>query len=139
MEITAKLFNKDGQTVWTSKNGNTVSSCIEANVESLDLENGFIREEKMLFWVKGNSEEVVTKTATQLINSIKAGKLATYRAFSTEPFSANDTKDINPSTGAELNRYSQVRLCPMDKFESLHREYVVNEVNAPVNVENIPL
>ena len=128
MEIIAKLFEKDGQNVWTSKSGEVFSVCVESNVSSLDLTTGFVRDEKLMFWVKANSEESAVKNAETIIKNINSGKLAPYRAFSETPFSSADTKDINPTTGVELDRYSQVRLCPIAKFEELHRQYVVNPV-----------
>lgn len=136
MNANAKLFAKDGQTVWISKSGEVISSCVETTLESLDMNTGFIREEKLMFWVKANSEEVVEKNAKNIINNINSGKIVAYRAFSTAPFSSGDTKDINPSTNEVLERYSQVRLCPASQFETLHRQFVVNKV-AVVTPENI--
>ena len=95
MEIIAKLFEKDGQNVWTSKSGEVFSVCVESNVSSLDLTTGFVRDEKLMFWVKANSEESAVKNAETIIKNINSGKLAPYRAFSETPFSSADTKDIS--------------------------------------------
>lgn len=137
MNTIAKQFEKDGQTVWTSKSGDVISTCIEANIESLDLATGFIRDEKLLFWVKAPKEDLATRTATQIITNLNTGKLAICRVFSETPFTTQDTMDINPTTGASMNRYSQVRLCPVAKFDELHRQYVTVPVVAPVKNEPI--
>jgi len=73
-----------------------------------------------------------------VIDAINAGKLATYRAFSKTPFFDTQESDINPSTAEVLNRYSQVRLCPADKYMELNRQYVEVPVSVkaePVNAE----
>ena len=124
MSTTAKLFEKDGITEFV--NGEVISRCADITDESLDLSNGFVREERMLFWVKGKTVETVAKNTNQLISNINKGVLRAYRAFSNTPFYVGQASDINPSTKEVLNRYSQVRLCPADKFDSLHRQYVVN-------------
>lgn len=126
MNVIAKLFEKDGINVFPSKSGEIFSACVDTTLESLDLNTGFLREERLMFWVKASSEESALKNANMIVDNINKGKLIAYRAFSNEPFSAGDTMDINPSTNAPLNRYSQVRLCPVAKFEDLHRQYVVN-------------
>lgn len=122
----ATKFEKDGVTVW--ENGTVISSAIETINESRDLETGFIREEKNLMFIKGNSEEVVTRQVGLLIKEINAGKLATYRAFSLTPFYAAQTEDINPTTGAALGRYSEVRMCLADQYLAKNRVYVVPAV-----------
>lgn len=134
MKTTAKLFEKDGKTLFMSKDNKTFSMCADVENESLDLTTGFVRTERMLFWVKADNEATVTSSVNALIANINKGVLKAYRAFSTEPFSAVDTPDINPSTGEVLNRYSQVRLCPAAKFDELHRQFVVNAVVAIENV-----
>jgi hypothetical protein len=126
MNTTAKLFAKDGATEFTSTDGKTISMCVDVTDESLDLTTGFVREERMLFWVKGNSAESVKKNVDVLIATINRGTLRAYRAFSNSPFYAGQSSDINPTTGTILNRYSQVRLCPSAQFDTLHRQYVVN-------------
>ena len=131
--MSATKFSKDGKSVWT--NGNIVSSAIQNINESFNLETGFVTEEKHLMFIKGNSEGAVTKQVDMVINAINAGKLATYRAFSKTPFYDTQESDINPSTGEVLNRYSQVRLCPADKYMELNRQYVV----VPVAVANEPI
>lgn len=128
MNTTAKLFSKDGITEFTSADGKTISMCVDVVDESLDLTNGFVREERMLFWVKGSNVESVSKNTNALVATINKGTLRAYRAFSTEPFYNGQTSDVNPSTGAILNRYSQVRLCPSAQFDTLHRQFVVNAV-----------
>ena len=122
--MSATKFVKDGKSVWT--NGNIVSSAIQNVTEgSLNLETGFINpDEKHIMFIKGNSEAAVTKQVDMVINAINAGKLATYRAFSKTPFYDTQESDMNPSTGEVLNRYSQVRLCPADKFMELNRQFV---------------
>ena len=122
--MNATKFSKDGKSVWT--NGKIVSSAIQNVTEgTLNLETGFINpDEKHIMFIKGNSEASVTKQVDMVINAINAGKLATYRAFSKTPFYDTQESDMNPSTGEVLNRYSQVRLCPADKFMELNRQFV---------------
>ena len=122
--MNATKFVKDGKSVWT--NGKIVSSAIQNVTEgSLNLETGFINpDEKHIMFIKGNSEASVTKQVDMVISAINAGKLATYRAFSKTPFYDTQESDMNPSTGEVLNRYSQVRLCPADKFMELNRQFV---------------
>ena len=122
--MSATKFVKDGKSVWT--NGKIVSSAIQnVTAGSLNLETGFINpDEKHIMFIKGNSEDAVTKQVDMVINAINAGKLATYRAFSKTPFYDTQESDMNPSTGEVLNRYSQVRLCPADKFMELNRQFV---------------
>ena len=122
--MSATKFSKDGKSVWT--NGNIVSSAIQNVTEgSLNLETGFINpDEKHIMFIKGNNEASVVKQVDMVINAINAGKLATYRAFSKTPFYDTQESDMNPSTGEVLNRYSQVRLCPADKYMELNRQFV---------------
>ena len=122
--MSATKFSKDGKSVWT--NGKIVSSAIQNVTEgSLNLETGFINpDEKHIMFIKGNSEASVAKQVDMIIDAINAGKLATYRAFSKTPFYDTQESDMNPSTGEVLNRYSQVRLCPADKFMELNRQFV---------------
>lgn len=130
--MNAERFIKDDQNVWT--NGEITSACAVVTDESLDLNTGFTREEKMLFWVKTNNAETIEKSISGVIGSINKGVLKAYRAFSKEPFYVGQAQDINPSTNVSLGRYSQVRLCPSAQFESVHRQYVVNEtVQAPAD------
>ena len=133
--MSATKFSKDGKSVWT--NGKIVSSAIQNVTEgSLNLETGFINpDEKHIMFIKGNSEASVVKQTQTVIDAINAGKLATYRVFSKTPFYDTQESDINPSTGEVLNRYSQVRLCPADKYMELNRQYVV--VPVAVNAEPI--
>ena len=122
--MNATKFVKDGKSVWT--NGKIVSSAIQNVTEgTLNLETGFINpDEKHIMFIKGNSEASVAKQVDMVINAINTGKLATYRAFSKTPFYDTQESDMNPSTGEVLNRYSQVRLCPADKFMELNRQFV---------------
>ena len=122
--MNATKFSKDGKSVWT--NGKIVSSAIQNVTEgTLNLETGFINpDEKHIMFIKGNSEASVAKQVDMVISAINAGKLATYRAFSKTPFYDTQESDMNPSTGEVLNRYSQVRLCPADKFMELNRQFV---------------
>ena len=122
--MSATKFVKDGKSVWT--NGKIVSSAIQNVTEgTLNLETGFINpDEKHIMFIKGNSEASVAKQVDMVISAINAGKLATYRAFSKTPFYDTQESDMNPSTGEVLNRYSQVRLCPADKFMELNRQFV---------------
>lgn len=133
--MSATKFSKDGKSVWT--NGKIVSSAIQNVTEgSLNLETGFINpDEKHIMFIKGNSEASVIKQTQTVIDAINAGKLATYRVFSKTPFYDTQESDMNPSTGEVLNRYSQVRLCPADKYMELNRQYVV----VPVAVANEPI
>ena len=122
--MSATKFVKDGKSVWT--NGKIVSSAIQNVTEgTLNLETGFINPgEKHIMFIKGNNEEAVTKQVAIIIDAINTGKLATYRAFSKTPFYDTQESDMNPSTGEILNRYSQVRLCPANKFMELNRQFV---------------
>ena len=122
--MSATKFVKDGKSVWT--NGKIVSSAIQNVTEgTLNLETGFINpDEKHIMFIKGNNEAAVTKQVATIIEAINAGKLATYRAFSKTPFYDTQESDMNPSTGEVLNRYSQVRLCPTDKYMELNRQFV---------------
>ena len=122
--MSATKFVKDGKSVWT--NGKIVSSAIQNVTEgTLNLETGFINpDEKHIMFIKGNNEVAVTKQVATIIEAINAGKLSTYRAFSKTPFYDTQESDMNPSTGEVLNRYSQVRLCPADKFMELNRQFV---------------
>ena len=122
--MSATKFVKDGKSVCT--NGKIVSSAIQNVTEgSLNLETGFISPgEKHIMFIKGNSEASVAKQVDMVIKAINDGKLATYRAFSKTPFYDTQESDINPSTGEVLNRYSQVRLCPADKYMELNRQFV---------------
>ena len=133
--MSATKFVKDGKSVWT--NGKIVSSAIQnVTAGSLNLETGFINpDEKHIMFIKGNSEAAVAKQVDMVINAINAGKLATYRAFSKTPFYDTQESDMNPSTGEVLNRYSQVRLCPADKFMELNRQFV--DVATTVKAEPI--
>ena len=134
--MNATKFNKDGVTVWT--NNSFVSSAILNTNESFDFNTGFIREEKHIMWVKGNDEATVTKQVDSLIKAINSGKLATYRAFSETPFYVGQEEDVNPSSGELLGRYSQVRMCPADQYDTLNRVYVVNKAitaSTPISAE----
>jgi hypothetical protein len=131
--MNATKFSKDGKSVWT--NGTTISCAVQNINESFNLETGFIVEEKHIMFIKGNNEATVVKQTQAVIDAINAGKLATYRAFSKTPFYEIQESDINPSTGEVLNRYSQVRLCPVDKYMELNRQYVT----VPVTVANEPI
>ena len=131
--MSATKFVKDGKSVWT--NGKIVSSAIQNVTEgTLNLETGFINpDEKHIMFIKGNNEVAVTKQVATIIEAINAGKLATYRAFSKTPFYDTQESDMNPSTGEVLNRYSQVRLCPADKFMELNRQFVAVATTVKAN------
>lgn len=132
--MSATKFSKDGKSEWT--NENTVSQAIENITESFDYNSGFVNEEKHIMFIKGRNAVSVSKQVDTIVKAINDGQLATYRAFSVNPFYADQSMDINPSTGAELNRYSQVRLCVVSKLAELNRQYVVNEtVEAEVEAE----
>ena len=120
--MSATKFEKDGKSVWTS--GKIVSCAVQNINESFNLETGFLTEEKHIMFIKGNNEASVVKQTETIIAAINAGKLSTYRAFSKTPFFDTQESDMNPSTGEILNRYSQVRLCPVDKFMELNRQFV---------------
>lgn len=124
-----KFADENGKTAWLTNDVH--SAAVETINESLDFNTGFTREEKNIMWIKGNSAEAVAKQVDNVVKAVNSGKLATYRAFSTEPFYANQTPDINPQTQAPVvpTRYSQVRLCPAAKFEELNRNFVTT---APV-------
>lgn len=127
----AKRFAKeDGQKVWSkeTENGTVVSVCIEVVEETLDLTTLFTREEKNMVWLKGNSEELVERQATAVMNQINTGKLKAYRQFSETPFYEGQEQDINPTTEQPLGRYSQVRLCLPEDHARLHRQFVTTEI-----------
>jgi len=131
--MNAKRFIKDEQSVWSREtivNGvekTIYSGCVEVNEESIDMVTLFVREEKSMVWIKGNSEDVVDKTINSVISQINTGNIKPYRAFSETPFYEGQEEDINPTTEQPLGRYSQVRLCPSSQHASLHRQYVVTE------------
>ena len=132
--MSATKFEKDGKSVWT--NGKTVSCAVQNINESFNLETGFLTEEKHIMFIKGNNEASVVKQTETIIAAINAGKLSTYRAFSKTPFYDTQESDMNPSTGEVLNRYSQVRLCPTDKFIEKKRKFVAVAVaNEPIGAE----
>jgi hypothetical protein len=125
-----KFVDANSQSVWTkttSDGREQTSMCVEINDETLDMNTGYVREEKSLVWIKGMSTEAVSRQVDLVINSVNKGKIAPYRAFSKTPFYEGQEEDINPSTEAKLGRYSQIRLCPADQRESLHRQFVVLE------------
>jgi len=119
-----KFTDENGVSQWQTNDVH--SAAVETVNESLDLNTGFAREEKNIMWIKGNSAEMVAKQVDNVVKQINAGKLATARVFSTTPFYEGQTADINPTTQAELvpTRYSQVKLCPADKFLDVNRSFV---------------
>lgn len=122
-----KFVDNQNNSVWTKDlaDGRTQTSvCVEVNDEVLDLNTGYIREEKSLVWLKGMSSEVVLRQQENVIKMVNNGTLKPFRAFSKVPFYEGQAEDINPQTEAKLGRYSQVRLCPADQHASLHRQYV---------------
>lgn len=131
MKVSAKQFEKDGQTEWTKAGVNgaqdQISSAIDVDMTSLNLTSGQINNERLLFWVRGNDVETVKMIVGHTITQIKSGAVLAYREFSKTPFYEGQTSDINPSTQEVLNRFSQVKLCPANKFNELHRQYVVTE------------
>ena len=136
--MNAKRFIKDEQSVWskdTEVNGvekTIYSACVEVNEESIDMVTLFVREEKSMVWIKGNSEKVVDNTVDSIISQINKGIIKPYRAFSETPFYNGQEEDINPTTQVNLGRYSQIRLCPAAQHTTLHRQFVTLET-IPVN------
>lgn len=131
--MNAKRFiSESGQDVWANADNTVVSAAIEINDETLDLETGWSRNEKFIFWVKGNSQEVVESQITMLITKINSGKLAAVRVFFKEPLHEKHQEDVNPSTGETLGRYSQVRLCAPSKRDELHRQFLENPTKVEV-------
>lgn len=136
--MNAKRFIKDEQSVWskdTEVNGvekTIYSACVEVNEESIDMVTLFVREEKSMVWIKGNSEKVVDNTVDSIISQINKGVIKPYRAFSETPFYNGQEEDINPTTQVNLGRYSQIRLCPAAQHTTLHRQFVTLET-IPVN------
>ena len=121
--MSAIRFVKDGKSVWT--NGKIVSSAIQNVTEgTLNLETGWETPTKNIMFLKGNDEASISARAETVIKAINAGQLMTCRVFSKTPFYDTQESDMNPSTGEVLNRYSQVRLCPADKFMELNRQFV---------------
>jgi len=128
--MNAKRFIKDDQTVWskdTIVNGQPrtiVSACIEIIDEVLNPTTLFVAEEKSMVWIKGNSEELVTKTINSVIKQVNSGVMKPYRAFSETPFYEGQDEDINPTTELPLGRFSQVRLCLANEHAGLHRQFI---------------
>ena len=132
-----KFVDAQNNSVWTKLledgSGRTQTSvCVEVNDETLDLNTGYVREEKSLVWIKAMSTEVATRQQEAVIKMVNNGTLKPYRAFSKEPFYSGQLEDINPSTEQPLGRYSQVRLCPADQHATLHRQYVTVATANPV-------
>lgn len=131
MQVSAVQFVKDGQTEWLKAGVNgqqdQVSSAIDVNMTSLNLSSGQINNERLLFWVRGNDVDTVKMIVNHTLGQIKSGAVLAYREFSKTPFYEGQTSDINPSTNEVLNRFSQVKLCPANKFNELHRQYVIAE------------
>lgn len=125
-----KFVDKDNQSLWTKElaDGKTINSvCVEVTDTTLDLETLFERTEKLLVWIKSEDQASLLKTQDSVIAQINAGVLKPYRKFSKTPFYNGQEQDVNPSTGASLGRYSEVKLCPAAKHAELHRQYVVLE------------
>ena len=125
-----KFVDKNGNSVWTKETSNGkvfTSVCVEVNQTSLDLETLIDRNEKSLVWLKSENAETLAKTQQTVIDQINKGVLKPYRAFSKTPFYEGQAEDINPTTEVALGRYSQVRLCPAEKRDELHRQFVVVE------------
>jgi hypothetical protein len=133
-----KFVDVNQNSVWTKElaDGRTQTSvCVEVNDEVLDLNTGYIREEKSLVWLKGMSSEVVLRQQENVIKMVNNGTLKPFRAFSKTPFYDGQEEDINPQTEAKLGRYSQVRLCPADQHATLHRQYVTVATAPPAVAE----
>lgn len=131
----SKSFNRfelDSQTVWereTSNGGTIFSGAIMCSEERLNLSakgNAFLQSEKILVWVKAQTEEALERAITMAMDGLKSGQIVAIREFSEVPFHAKNTKDINPETGEELNRYSRTRLVGKNDAH-LHRSWVVPE------------
>lgn len=140
-----KFVDKDNQSLWSKETaeGKTIHSvCIEVTDTTLDLETLFERTEKLLVWIKSEDQASLLNTQNEKIQQINAGIFKPYRKFSKTPFYNGQEQDVNPSTGALLGRYSEVKLCVAAKHAELHRQYVVLEnatVVAKVAEEAIPL
>lgn len=125
-------FDLDSQTVWerqTSKGGVIFSGAIMCSEERLNLSakgNAFLQSEKILIWVKAQSEDSLERAIQLATDGLKSGQLVAIREFSETPFHAKNTKDINPDTGEELNRYSRTRLVGKNDAH-LHRTWVTPE------------
>ena len=120
--MSAIRFTKDGKSVWN--NGTVVSVAVQHTTKEFNLETGWEASVKNIMFLKGNDEASLIDRANTVIKAINAGQLMTCRVFSKTPFYDTQESDINPSTGEVLNRYSQVRLCPADKFMELNRQFV---------------
>ena len=122
--MSAIRFVKDGKSVWT-KDNKTFSVAVQHTTVEFNLETGWETPTKNIMFLKGNDEASISARAETVIKAINAGQLMTYRAFSKTPFYDTQESDMNPSTGEILNRYSEVRLCPTDKFIEKNRQFVV--------------
>lgn len=132
--MNVERFEKDGQTIW-EKNG-IFSGCIKATQETFNPENGFVSETKHMNWVKGNSEEIVERTITNVSKMIETGKLVPFRVFSLTPIYAGQEEDINPQTEVKLGRYSQSRLGTQAKALEMDRTFIeVEPVEKKVTIE----
>lgn len=120
--IKVTRFEKDGETIWVK--GSKFSGCIKTTSESFDSETGFMNVDTHINWVKGNSEEVVERTITNVSKMIETGKLVPYRVFSLTPIYAGQEEDINPQTNAPLGRYSQSRFGTPDKALEMDRTFI---------------
>lgn len=144
MKTNVKLFvDKNGVSSWektNASNGETIHS-VAISIEKegdLDLETGFARaDEKFNYFIKANSLERAKSLAEQYMKAIASGIVAPIRVFSDVPFYAGQTKDINPSTGVELDRYSKVALCPANDAVARHRQFIVAKTTV-ANTESLP-
>lgn len=125
-------FELDSQTVWereTSNGGTIFSGAIMCSEERLNLSakgNAFLQSEKILVWVKAQTEEALERAIQMAMDGLKSGQIVAIREFSETPFHAKNTQDINPETGEELNRYSRTRLVSKNDAH-LHRTWVTPE------------
>lgn len=132
---TSKSFNRfelDSQTVWEreTKKGDTIFSgaimCTEERLNLSSKGNAFFQTEKILVWVKAQTEDALERAIAMAMDGLKSGQIVAIREFSETPFHAKNTRDINPDTGEELNRYSRTRLVSKNDAH-LHRSWVVPE------------
>jgi hypothetical protein len=120
--MNAEIFEQEGKTVWVNNDIHSVG--IMAESSSLNLETGFVQDEKFMYWIKANSEESAKSNAIATVKKVNSGALTMARVFSTKPFYPEQGSDINPKTGVVLDRYSKVVLCTPTRRDDIHRTFV---------------
>ncbi len=127
-----KFQTQEGVSEWTTESSEYISMGIYQESETIN-ENGFIQTERMVYFVKGLTEdrERVERQIEQTVRLINKGDKILIKRFSSAPFDEWNIPDINPTTGEEIiingqPRYSKVFLVNAIK-ESEHREFIKNQ------------